>query len=125
MRAPRFSTAWFCGTACCNGCCRGPHGEPELTNSILSQLRTTWNRISALTFSRRAGRSHIEGAIMTGMTRSVANALAAFAFLSCMLVMAVPAAHADDKEIAQPLRAGHLLIVVPHRATFPHHADTD
>jgi phosphohistidine phosphatase SixA len=62
---------------------------------------------------------------MTGMTRSVANALAAFAFLSCMLVMAVPAAHADDKEIAQALRAGDLVIVVRHGATFPDQADTD
>jgi broad specificity phosphatase PhoE len=62
---------------------------------------------------------------MTGMTRSVANALAAFVFLSCMLVMAVPAAHADDKEIAQALRAGDLVIVVRHGATFPDQADTD
>jgi hypothetical protein len=62
---------------------------------------------------------------MTGMTRSVANALAAFVFLSCMLVMAVPAAHADDQEIAQALRAGDLVIVVRHGATFPDQADTD
>ena len=62
---------------------------------------------------------------MTGMTRSVANALAAFVFQSCMLVMAVPAAHADDKEIAQALRAGDLVIVVRHGATFPDQADTD
>src|ERR1700693_6597079 len=62
---------------------------------------------------------------MTGMTRSVANALAAFVFLSCMLVMAVPAAHADDKDIAQALRAGGLVMVVRHGATFPDQADTD
>jgi phosphohistidine phosphatase SixA len=62
---------------------------------------------------------------MTGMTRSVANALVAFVFLSCMLVMAVPAAHADDQEIAQALRAGDLVIVVRHGAAFPDQADTD
>jgi hypothetical protein len=25
-RAPRFSTAWFCATVYCNGCCRCPSG---------------------------------------------------------------------------------------------------
>ena len=42
-----------------------------------------------------------------------------------MLVMAVPSAHADDKDIAQALRAGDLVIVVRHGATFPDQADTD
>jgi broad specificity phosphatase PhoE len=42
-----------------------------------------------------------------------------------MLVAAVPAASAEDKDIAQALRAGDLVIVVRHGATFPDQADTD
>jgi broad specificity phosphatase PhoE len=38
---------------------------------------------------------------------------------------AVPAAAADDEEIARALRAGGLVIVVRHGATFPDQADTD
>jgi phosphohistidine phosphatase SixA len=40
-------------------------------------------------------------------------------------VMAAPAARADDKDIAQALRAGGLVLVVRHGATFPDKADTD
>src|SRR3984957_6652689 len=40
-------------------------------------------------------------------------------------VMASPAARADDKDIAQALRAGGLVLVVRHGATFPDKADTD
>ena len=36
-----------------------------------------------------------------------------------------PAARADDKDIAQALRAGGLVLVVRHGATFPDQADTD
>jgi phosphohistidine phosphatase SixA len=39
--------------------------------------------------------------------------------------MAAPAARADDKDIAQALRAGGLVLVVRHGATFPDKADTD
>src|ERR1700760_4554230 len=39
--------------------------------------------------------------------------------------MAAPAARADDKDIAQALRAGGLVLVVRHGATFPDQADTD
>jgi phosphohistidine phosphatase SixA len=41
------------------------------------------------------------------------------------LLMAGPAARADDKDIAQALRAGGLVLVVRHGATFPDQADTD
>jgi phosphohistidine phosphatase SixA len=41
------------------------------------------------------------------------------------LLMAGPAAGADDKDIAQALRAGGLVLVVRHGATFPDQADTD
>ena len=47
-----------------------------------------------------------------------------FLGLSAMLGMQGPAA-ADDKDIAQALRAGGLVIVVRHGATFPDQADTD
>jgi broad specificity phosphatase PhoE len=63
--------------------------------------------------------------MMFTMSKSVTNALAAFVGLFSMLVAAVPAAHADDKDIAQALRAGDLVIVVRHGATFPDQADTD
>jgi len=62
---------------------------------------------------------------MLRMSRSVATALAVFVSFFSMLVVAVPAAHADDKDLAQALRAGDLVIVVRHGATFPDQADTD
>jgi len=54
--------------------------------------------------------------------------LAASSGLSAILgiaMMAAPAAAADDQEIAQALRAGGLVIVVRHGATFSDQADTD
>jgi broad specificity phosphatase PhoE len=46
--------------------------------------------------------------------------------LPAMLGLALPSAAAgNDKEIAQTLRAGGLVIVVRHGATFPDQADTD
>jgi phosphohistidine phosphatase SixA len=39
--------------------------------------------------------------------------------------MAAPAARADDRDIVQALRAGGLVLVVRHGATFPDQADTD
>jgi broad specificity phosphatase PhoE len=46
--------------------------------------------------------------------------------LPAMLGLALPVAAADnDKEIPQTLRAGGLVIVVRHGATFPDRADTD
>lgn len=53
------------------------------------------------------------------------SALVASAGLFTTLVMAAPAARADDKDIAQALRAGGLVLVVRHGATFPDKADTD
>ena len=40
-------------------------------------------------------------------------------------IVAAPAVAASDQEIAQVLRAGGLVIVVRHGATFPDQADTD
>jgi len=54
--------------------------------------------------------------------------IAAFSVLSAILgvaMLAAPAAAADDQEIAQALRAGGLVIVVRHGATFSDQADTD
>ena len=62
--------------------------------------------------------------MMLMLSRRTANALALFLGLSAMLAMQGPAA-ADDKDIAQTLRAGGLVIVVRHGATFPDQADTD
>jgi phosphohistidine phosphatase SixA len=62
---------------------------------------------------------------MLGMSRSVTTALAVFVSFFSMLVVAVPAAQADDKDLVQALRAGDLVIVVRHGATFPDQADTD
>jgi phosphohistidine phosphatase SixA len=57
--------------------------------------------------------------------RSVA-AIAVALGLSAMLGAAVPGQAAPDgKDIAQALRAGGLVIVVRHGATFPDQADTD
>jgi phosphohistidine phosphatase SixA len=62
---------------------------------------------------------------MPKKSRSVTAVLAAFVSLFTMLVVAVPAAYAQDKAIAAQLRAGDLVIVVRHGATFPDKADTD
>ena len=54
--------------------------------------------------------------------------LAASIGLSAILGVAMPAAPAataDHQDIAQALRAGGLVIVVRHGATFPDQADTD
>ena len=62
---------------------------------------------------------------MSIMSRSITNALAVFVCLINLLAVAAPAAYADDREIAQALRAGDLVIVVRHGATFADQADTD
>jgi len=61
--------------------------------------------------------------MMSSISKSIA-ALVAFASL-VTLAMAGSAARADDKDIAQALRAGGLVLVVRHGATFPDQADTD
>lgn len=53
------------------------------------------------------------------------SALAAFVSLFTMLMVTAPAARADDRDVAQALRAGGLVLVVRHGATFPDQADTD
>jgi broad specificity phosphatase PhoE len=62
---------------------------------------------------------------MLTISKSVVAALAAVAGLFAVLFVAVPSAYAQDKDIAQALRAGDLVIVVRHGATFPDQADTD
>jgi phosphohistidine phosphatase SixA len=57
--------------------------------------------------------------------RTIAALVLSFG-LSAMLGAAVPgSAAADNTDIAQALRAGGLVIVVRHGATFPDQADTD
>src|SRR5436305_3100159 len=63
--------------------------------------------------------------MMSIMSRSITNALAVFVCLINLLAVAAPAAYADDREIAQALRAGDLVIVLRHGATFADQADTD
>jgi len=55
-------------------------------------------------------------------TRRTFGALAIF---GALFATAAPALAASDAEIAQALRAGGLVIVVRHGATFPDQADTD
>jgi broad specificity phosphatase PhoE len=63
---------------------------------------------------------------MSTLSRRTVTALAVSFGLFAMLGIAVPGpAAADDKDIAQVLRAGGLVIVVRHGATFPDQADTD
>jgi phosphohistidine phosphatase SixA len=61
--------------------------------------------------------------MMFGISKS-AVLVAAFATLMTALMITAPAARADDKETAQALRAGGLVLVVRHGATFPDQADT-
>ncbi|MFY9957531.1 histidine phosphatase family protein [Bradyrhizobium sp.] len=62
---------------------------------------------------------------MSSRSNSVVTAVATFIGLLTVLFVAVPTASADDKDIAQALRAGDLVVVVRHGATFPDQADTD
>ena len=58
--------------------------------------------------------------------RRVIGALTACLGLAAMLAIGVPAkAVANDADIAQALRAGGLVILVRHGATYPDQADTD
>ena len=59
---------------------------------------------------------------MFTISRSI-TALVASVGLFTTFVMAAPAARADDKDIAQALRDGGLVLVVRHGATFPDQAD--
>ena len=63
---------------------------------------------------------------MFALSRRTITALAVSFGLSAMLGTAVPrSAAADNMEIARALRAGGLVIVVRHGATFPDQADID
>src|SRR5215831_7956972 len=57
---------------------------------------------------------------------SLLRGLTVLAILAGFVAIVVaPAVAASDQEIAQALRAGGLVIVVRHGATFPDQADTD
>src|ERR1700723_3113218 len=62
--------------------------------------------------------------MMFTLSKSI-PAVVASVGLFASFVMAAPAARADDKDIAQALRAGGLVLVVRHGATFADQADTD
>lgn len=62
--------------------------------------------------------------MMFTISKSI-TALVASIGLIAAFTMTAPAARADDKDIAQALRAGGLVLVVRHGATFPDQADTD
>jgi phosphohistidine phosphatase SixA len=63
---------------------------------------------------------------MSTLSRRTVAMFAVSLGLSALLGIAVrDQAAADDKDIAQALRAGGLVIVVRHGATFPDQADTD
>jgi len=62
--------------------------------------------------------------MMFTISKSI-TALVASVGLFTAFTMTAPAARADDKDIAQALRAGGLVLVVRHGATFPDKADTD
>jgi broad specificity phosphatase PhoE len=62
---------------------------------------------------------------MLTIAKSVVAALAAFVGLFAVLFVAVPPAYAENNDVARALRAGDLVIVVRHGATFPDQADTD
>src|ERR1700742_1352546 len=62
--------------------------------------------------------------MMFTISKSIAAVVASVGlFAAC--VTAAPTARADDRDIAQALRAGGLVLVVRHGATFPDQADTD
>ena len=63
---------------------------------------------------------------MPALSRRTMTAVAAALGLAAMLGVAPPGSAAvDDRDLAQVLRGGGLVIVVRHGATFPDQADTD
>lgn len=62
--------------------------------------------------------------MMFTISKSI-TAVVASVSLFAAFATATPAARADDKDIAQALRAGGLVLVVRHGATDPDKADTD
>ena len=62
---------------------------------------------------------------MLAMLRSVVAASVIFGAASAVFVASGSSAYAQDKAIAGALRAGGLVMVVRHGATFPDQADTD
>jgi phosphohistidine phosphatase SixA len=62
---------------------------------------------------------------MISIKSKAATTLAVLTGLFVTLLAAAPAACADDKDVAEALRAGGLVLVVRHGATFPDQADTD
>ena len=62
---------------------------------------------------------------MVAISRRTLAALALVFGLACILSAPVPTSAADDKEIANALRAGGLIIVLRHGSTFRDQADTD
>lgn len=62
--------------------------------------------------------------MMFTISKSIAAVVASVSLFAAF-AMAASAARADDKDIAQALRAGGLVLVVRHGATFPDQADTD
>ena len=63
---------------------------------------------------------------MPGLSRRTLAALALAGGLVAGISLAAPiSASADDKDVANALRSGGLVVVVRHGATFPDQADTD
>ena len=62
--------------------------------------------------------------MMFTISKSITAVVASVSLFTAFM-MATPSARADDKDIAQALRAGGLVLVVRHGATFPDQADTD
>ncbi len=63
---------------------------------------------------------------MPKFSRRLVTAFAACSFAAAAVMATLPrTALADDKDLAQSLRAGGLVILVRHGATFPDQADTD
>jgi phosphohistidine phosphatase SixA len=62
--------------------------------------------------------------MMFTIPKSITAVVASISFFTAFAV-AAPAARADDKDLAQALRAGGLVLVVRHGATDPDKADTD
>jgi phosphohistidine phosphatase SixA len=63
--------------------------------------------------------------MFTSLRRTVAALVVAFGLSGILGAAVAVQAASDGKDIAQPLRAGGLVIVVRHGATFPDQADTD
>jgi phosphohistidine phosphatase SixA len=91
-----------------------------------SRVRLGWDSCRRLSSVQNTSTpAHLTLKEQKMITLSRRNVVALAAFLGVLFAGATQASAVSDRDLAQALRAGGLVIVVRHGATFPDQADTD